>query len=67
MMRWLPRGELNGAHKLREQQVREIAQLCAEGTLGLRRIARRFGVSKTAIQMIRDQKNWAWLWKDEGN
>lgn len=50
-------GESNGRAKLTTAQVREIREM--KGVLGARAIAKRFGVSRSAIQHIHQGKNWA--------
>lgn len=54
-----PRGARNHKAKLAEHQVREILSL--RGKIGSRAIAKRFNVSRSAIQFILHGKNWAHL------
>lgn len=49
-------GESNPRAKLTEQQVTEIRIL--KGTVGARVLAKRFGVSRSAIQFIHQGKHW---------
>lgn len=49
-------GEENGRAKLTRCQVEEILRL--KGAIGQRTLARLCGVSKTAIQLIHQGKNW---------
>lgn len=50
-------GDKNGNAKLKEFQAREIK----ESPLSLRKLANRFGVSKTQISWIKSGKSWAHL------
>lgn len=50
------RGSDNGRAKLTESAVSEIRSL--KGILGARVIARRFGVSRSAVQFIHQGKHW---------
>jgi hypothetical protein len=50
-------GESNGRSKLTASQVAQIRGI--DSGVGPTAIARQFGVSKTAIQHIRNRKNWA--------
>lgn len=49
-------GEQNGRAKLTAEQVREIRRL--KGQVGARVLAKRFGVSRSAIQFIHQNKHW---------
>lgn len=49
-------GEMNPRAKLSESQVREVRRL--KGVIGQRTLAALCGVSKTAIQLIHQGKNW---------
>jgi hypothetical protein len=51
-------GEMGSAHKLTVEEVREIDFALENKTHSMRRLARMYGVSKTAIAYIRDRKNW---------
>lgn len=53
------KGENHGRAKLSEEDVHRIRALPA--ILSARQIARQFGVSHTAVTLIRKGKNWAWL------
>lgn len=53
-------GEKNSNSKLTEAQVLEIPSLISNG-LSSSQIADRFGVSKTAINLIKRGKNWKYL------
>lgn len=50
------KGESNGRAKLTVRDVEKIRAL--RGTLGQRAIAKAFGVSRTAIQLIHQGKHW---------
>lgn len=50
-------GESNGAKRLSEAQVREIRRRHADG-IPLRALGREFGVTKSAIWLIVQRKNW---------
>lgn len=52
-------GTKNHASKLNEMQVREIRGLI--GTVGYKRLAKRFGVAPSSIQGIANGKRWGWL------
>lgn len=54
-------GEQHGRAKLTEAQVQEIRRLHGEGHVTQSALARRFGVTRTAIQHILTGRNWAWL------
>lgn len=56
------RGSRNGMSALTEDQVRQVRQLF--GQISGKDIAERFGVSPSAISLIRKRKNWGWL--DDG-
>jgi len=49
-------GEENGRAKLTVEQVAEIRLL--KGKLGARNIAKKFGVSRSAVQFIHQDKHW---------
>ncbi len=49
-------GEENGRAKLTQEQVAEIRRL--KGVIGARPLAKRFGVSRSAIQFIHQNKHW---------
>jgi hypothetical protein len=49
-------GEANGRAKLGAASVEEIRRL--KGRLGARMIAKRFGVSRSAVQLIHQGKSW---------
>jgi hypothetical protein len=51
------RGSSVNTSKLDAAKVREIRV----STTPAKTLARKFGVSKTAIYMIRNGKNWGWL------
>lgn len=53
------RGEKAHRAKLTEEDVREIWSLIGSVSLGV--IAKRFSVSKGAVQQISEGKTWAWL------
>lgn len=53
------RGEKNPHHRLSEPEAREILSL--RGIVSQRELARRFGVSRSAIMLIHTRRNWAWL------
>lgn len=52
-----PRGEGCGPSKLTEAQAREIKG----SPLGLKRLAKEYGVSPSAIAQLRRGKTWGWL------
>ncbi len=52
-------GERNGRAKLTDEAVREI--LLLKGVLGTRKIAARFGVSRSAVRFIHQGKTWRHL------
>lgn len=52
-------GESHGSAKLTEPEVREILSL--KGEVGQRRLARRYGVSKSLIGAIHRKEIWGWL------
>jgi hypothetical protein len=54
------RGEARPNSKLTEEKVREIKNLLAAGEKVVV-ISKNYGVSKRAIQLIRDGINWAWV------
>jgi hypothetical protein len=54
-------GELNGAAKLTNSEVREIKLLLQVGELSLRQIGERYGVHKSTISNIKRNQNWAQL------
>lgn len=49
-------GEQNGRAKLTKEQIVAIRNL--KGIVGARVIAKQFGVSRSAIQLIHQEKNW---------
>jgi hypothetical protein len=51
-------GELNGSAKLTRQQVDEIRKLHASGDWPVRKLAKRFGIGKSAIGFIISGKTW---------
>lgn len=53
-------GERNHRTVLTPEKVREIRQLLADD-LGTRSIAKRFGVSRGAIEGVKNGTTWAWL------
>lgn len=53
------RGERHGSAKLNREQVLEIRAL--RGIESLRSIARRFGVSRSAVSEILAGRRWKWL------
>lgn len=53
----LPRGEINKAAKLTEENVKEVRFLLSKG-VSQRQISKRFGVSKYPIWAIANGKNW---------
>ncbi|MFF3654854.1 hypothetical protein [Streptomyces olivochromogenes] len=57
------RGEGNAAHKLTEEQVREIRRryVFRDPANGGRALAREFNVSETTIGAIVSRSRWAWL------
>lgn len=62
--RGIHRGHVVNTSKLTEQQAREIKSILALGVSSygsILELARRFNVSDTAIRLIRNGKNWAWL------
>jgi hypothetical protein len=52
------RGERQGRSKLTEAQVIEIR---ADETSTHAELARKYGVTRQLIELIRHQKRWAWL------
>ena len=56
-------GELNGRAKLTMDQVYKIRDL--KGIVGQRSIAIQFGVSRTAVQLIHQGKNWRTEWPED--
>lgn len=58
-------GEDHPSAKLTEAQAREVYHLAHGGSLSLRKIAQQYGVTKGAVQWIKERRNWAWLWKEE--
>ena len=54
------RGEKHGSVKLIEQDVHEIRQMLSWKILQ-RVIAKKYGVSRQTISMIKTGKNWGWL------
>lgn len=52
-------GERNGQSKLTEEQAREILRL--NGIYPRQKIADEFGVSRSAVRLIHQRINWAWL------
>jgi hypothetical protein len=56
-----PRGELSGHARFTEQQVREIRSTYSGARGELTALARRFGVTPTAIKSIVNRKNWGHL------
>lgn len=52
------RGEGNGKAKLTEREVVEIKRLLAEGNLTQTDIAKRFGVSRRAVGLIKTGERW---------
>lgn len=55
----LSRGEKHGGSKLTDALVLEIRSLYSPRKFGYSRLAKRFGVSKTLIEVIIKRKNWA--------
>lgn len=53
------RGERHGIAKLTRDQVAEIQAL--KGKVSQTELARRFGVSQSAVSLIQTGKNWSWL------
>jgi hypothetical protein len=51
-------GEKNGHCRLTEDQVREIREIHASGQMGYKRIAKKFGVSFSAVVHICHRINW---------
>lgn len=51
-------GEMNACAKLTAKQVAEIKYLCAKRTLAQSQIAKRFGVTQSAISAIHLGKSW---------
>ena len=54
------KGRGGRAGVLRPHQVRAIRRALSGGTTG-RELARRYGVTETALSLIRTGKRWAWL------
>ena len=54
------RGTAHPSSKLTEDQVREIRRLLKAGQ-SLAELAKRFGVSRTAIRNIGNGRKWRWL------
>jgi len=54
-------GEDHYFAKLTADEVREMRRLHSESGLGCRRLARRYGVSKSAVQLILNGTNWRHL------
>ena len=54
------RGTTHPSSKLTEDQVREIRRLLKAGQ-SLGELAKRFGVSRTAIRNIGNGRKWRWL------
>ena len=54
------KGESNVRSKLKEEQVREIKQMLAEG-MTHKQIASIYGVTRPAITSIARDKTWGWL------
>ena len=54
------RGTAHPSSKLTEDQVREIRRLLKAGK-SLGELAKRFGVSRTAIRNIGNGRKWRWL------
>lgn len=54
------RGERSGTHKLKEDQVRDIRRLLADG-VSCAALARPYEVSRVTINDIKLGKTWAWL------
>lgn len=54
------RGTAHPSSKLTEDQVREIRRLLKAGQ-SLAKLAKRFGVSRTAIRNIGNGRKWRWL------
>lgn len=52
------KGERHSASKLSADQVAEIRRANAAGEAGCRVLAKRFGVSKSTIQLILNNRNW---------
>lgn len=60
------RGEVNGASKLTEDQVREIKRLFADGARNID-IMRQFGMSKGTIANIKCGRSWSHVILSEGD
>jgi HNH endonuclease len=54
-----PRGLKNGRSMISEDQVREIRYLA--GKVSYKKMAKDFGISKSAIEAIVNRKNWSYL------
>lgn len=54
-----PTGPKNGRSMISEDQVREIRSLA--GKISYRKMAKDFGISKSAIEAIINRKNWGYL------
>ena len=55
------RGERQGSSKLKTRDVEEIRSVYATGNSSHAKLAKRFGVSEKAIQLIVRRETWAWL------
>lgn len=53
-----PRGESHGATPFTAEDIAEIREIYDSGEMGSHRIAKQFGVSKTAIHAIVTHKTW---------
>lgn len=58
------RGEMNHYAKLTDEQAREILSLRGEVPKAV--LARRFGVSPTAVSLIHRGQRWSWLQENNG-
>ena len=57
-------GEDNPAHKLTEEQVKEIIKILLSKTMSYSQIAKKFNCSKSTISAIKQKRNWKYLTKD---
>lgn len=62
------RGHRHGMVKLSEDQVKKIKEELATGKITHRKLADRYGVSRSTISVIKSGRNWGWLdKKDKGS